>query len=237
MKTEDLRLILSNYKLNKDEIDEIIKIVEHIFIHPEFQKRLTNKYLHHGNMTLGQHILEDTILTYKLSKNYLNNNYRLDLAIKISMFHDLYTMPWQNNELAKFNKFYNKHGFRHPVESVINAYTWFEKDFENREDARIIIDGVIHHMFPLPVIVMDNKIINNRELNNFDLFRKLPEDIQNIIFESTSRCRFLNLSWSKTKYLEGKVVSKADKKTSLKQFNNIYGIIALVTGKNKSLRK
>lgn len=237
MNAVDLRLILSNYKLTENEIDDIVKVVNHIYIHPEFQKRLTKEFLHHGNMTLGQHIIEDTITTYKLSKKYLNNNYRLDLALKISMFHDLYTMPWQNNELAKENRFTNKHGFRHPVEAVINAYAWYKEDFENTIDAKIIVDGIIHHMFPFPVIVMDNRIINNRKLNNFELFKSMPEDIQDLIFESTSRCNFLNLSWSKTKYLEGKIMAKADKKSSLKQFNNLYGIFALVTGKNKSLRK
>lgn len=241
MNFKELKEVLIIYKLDDVEINEIEHIVGHIFKHPEFQKRITDKYPHHGKMTLGLHILEDVILTYKFSKIYLSkeksSNYRLDLALKIAMFHDLYTMPWQNNAFAKFKKFYNRHGFSHPVEAVINSCTWFKEDFIVEEDARIIIDGIIHHMFPLPVVIMDNKIVNNRELNNFDLFKKLPENIQELIFESSSRNKFLGLSWSKSKYLEGRIMAKADKKSSLREFNNINGVIALITGKNKSLKK
>ena len=230
---------LKSYDLNDKEIKEICAIIKHIYEHKEFQKRLTKDFLHHGEKTLGMHILEDTIKTYKLAQKYLkkDKNFRLDLAIKIAMFHDLYTMPWQNNEFAKYNKFRNKHGFRHPVEAAINAYTWFCDDFKDILDAKIIIDGIIHHMYPLPAIVIDNKIVNSRELNNFKLFKKMPENMQDLIFTSTARCKFLNLSWCKSKYLEGKIMARADKIASLKQFNNIYSVMALVTGKNKSLRK
>lgn len=233
--------ILKSYSLTEEEINEITNIIEYIFKHLEFQKRLTSDYPHHGDTSLGQHILDDTVLTYQLSKKYLNksndNNYRLDLALKISMFHDLYTYPWQNNNFAKDNKFFNKHGFRHPVESVINSCTWFKEDFINESDAKILIDGIIHHMIPLPVIIIDNIVVNNRELNNFDSFKKLPENLQNLIIESTNQNKFLNLSWKKSKYKEGRIMAKADKKASLKEFNNLFDVMALITGKNKNLRK
>ena len=38
--------------------------------------------------------------------------------------HDLYTLPWQNNFEAKVDKFYNKHGFRHSIEALINHYMY-----------------------------------------------------------------------------------------------------------------
>ena len=233
MSINDLKLFLRNNNLNDDEIEEIINIIKDILNHPEFQIRLTDKYLHHGKTTLGIHILEDVILTYKYAKK-TNKNIRIDLAIKIAMFHDLYCEPWQNNELAKNNSFYNKHGFRHPVEAVINAYTWFKNDFNNIDDASIIIDSIIHHMYPLPVIIMDG--IENRELNNYLEFKKMPKNVKDIIIKSTNRNRFLKLSWSKSKYLEGRIVSRADKKASLKEFNNINSVLALITGKNNTIK-
>ncbi len=237
MKTNNLKEMLKTYKLTDKEIDDIVRIVEYIFIHPEFQKRLSDKYAHHGNMSLGEHTIEDMVFTYKLSKKIKKINYNLSLALKIAMFHDLYTYPWQNNDFARLNKFNNKHGFRHPVEAIINACTWFPNDFEDEEDAKIIIDGVVHHMFPLPVLIVDNIVVNNRELSNFDLFQKLPENIQNMIMEATNKNHFLSFSWKKASYLEGRIVSRADKKSSLGEFKNIHDIFALLTGKNKSLKK
>ena len=70
---------------------------------------------------------------------------------------------------------------------------------------------------------------------HYDLFVKLPKRIKEIIYKSTNRNKLFNLSWSKSKYLEGKIVSKADKKASLKEFNNLSGIVALITGKNKTI--
>ena len=43
----------------------------------------------------------------------------------------------------------NKHGFVHPIEAVVNAITWFPQYFKTKEKTVIIIDGIIHHMFPL----------------------------------------------------------------------------------------
>ena len=227
----DLKEILKEYDLTKEEINEIVNVIGHIYNSDFFQIRMSNKYLHHGNMTLGRHILEDVVLTYKLSKKVKRKDYNQNITLKIAMFHDLYTESWQNNPNKK--KFINKHGFRHPIEAVINAYSYFKDDFTDYEE--IIIDGIIHHMYPFPVIILNNDKINNRELNNYDLFVKLPKRIKEIIYKSTNRNKLFNLSWSKSKYLEGKIVSKADKKASLKEFNNLSGIVALITGKNKTI--
>lgn len=230
---KSLKELLKDYNLNNEEIEEISSVVEHIYNNDFFQERLSNNFYHHGKTTLGIHIIEDVIYTYKLSKRINKKDFNLNLALKIAMFHDLYTEPWQNN--PKRYKFTNKHGFRHPVEAIINAYTYFKEDFNNLNEAKIIIDGVIHHMYPFPVIILNNDKINNRELNNYDLFIKLPKEIKEIIYNSTNRYKLFNLSWSKSKYLEGIIVKKADKKSSLKEFDNIFSIIALITGKNKSL--
>ena len=234
MNKDEFRKLLLSKKLTDEDVNIIIKKVWYIIEHPEYQKRLGSDFYHHGNMTLGQHIIDDMILVYKYSKKKDAN---LDLALKIALFHDLYTMPWQNNILSKNKKFTHKHGFTHPIEAVINAYTWFSDDFKNREEAKILIDGIIHHMYPFPVAILDNKMTNNLELNNFSLLKKIPEDVQDIIFDSCNRNKFLHLSWGSPKYLEGKLLSKADFMGSFGEFKNLNGFIALITGKNSSIRK
>ena len=65
---EKLDKIFKKYNLLLDEKDEIYSVIESIFLHDEFQKRMTSEFPHHGEITLGEHILEDTIVTYLLSK-------------------------------------------------------------------------------------------------------------------------------------------------------------------------
>ena len=79
----------------------------------------------------------------------------LKIAIYIAMFHDLYEEPWQNNIKSKGKKFKNLHGFTHPIEAVVNAITWFPNIFQDEEESLMIIDGIIHHMYPLPVRAID----------------------------------------------------------------------------------
>ena len=74
MENKKLIDILKLSNLNNKEIDEITKIIEPIYNHKEFQKRLTKDFLHHGEKTLGMHILEDTIKTYKLAQKYLKKD-------------------------------------------------------------------------------------------------------------------------------------------------------------------
>ena len=232
---EKLNKIIDKYKLSNDEKEEFINIINSIFIHKEFQKRMTNEFLHHSNITLGEHILEDAVLTYLLCKK--RNNINVDLAVKIAMLHDLYTNPWQNNKKNKVNNFCNKHGFRHPIEAVINAITWFPDLFEKEEDAKIIIDGILHHMYPLPVRTFVDSDVNKMELKNFNLINELSEKNKKIIIKSLNRNKINKYSFSKSIYKEGRIMSKADKKVSRSQIKNINSLTALVTGHNKSLKK
>ena len=55
---------LLNKYLNKEEIEDINRIIYPIFIHQEFQKRMGKEFLHHSDITLGEHIIEDAIVTY-----------------------------------------------------------------------------------------------------------------------------------------------------------------------------
>lgn len=232
---EKLNRIVDRYKLSNDEKKEFRNIINSIFEHNEFQRRMTNEFLHHSNITLGEHILEDAVLTYKMCKK--RNDVNIELAVKIAMLHDLYTNPWQNNKKNKVNKFCNKHGFRHPIEAVINANAWFPELFKNEEESKIIIDGILHHMYPLPVRTFVDSDINKMELKNFDLIDKLSGQNKKIMMDSLKRKKVKNYSFSKSKYKEGKIMSKADKKVSRGQIKNISSLTSLVTGHNKSLKK
>ncbi len=221
--------VLEKYQLNKEDKDKIKKIIIPIYEHEEFQKRMNKPFIHQGSITLGEHILEDAVVTYKLSKKYVNkhmDNYDINLAIKIAMFHDLYTVPWQNNDLEKVKHFFNKHGFTHPIEACINAYYWYPEFFKDNNDSVKLIDGIIHHMYPLPVRACKGEM----ELKNEEMWNNLPYDIKDIIINSTKRKRIMNISISKSKYKEGIIMSKADKKVARSELKSIRSIISLFTG-------
>ena len=230
--------IFNKYDLNKDDKDYLKSIIYPIFNHNEFQKRMSNKFYHHGTITLGEHIIEDSILTYLLSKKYAlkkkDNDYRMDLAIKIAMLHDLYTIPWQNNKKAKVHHFFNKHGFRHPIEACINAITWYPDIFQNTSDSEIIIDGILHHMFPLPVRAL-NRNIEKVELKNIANYGKINDNYKQIIINSLKRKQIGVISLCRSKYMEGKIMAKADRIISRHQIKNIKSAKALLTGHNKDL--
>lgn len=232
-----LNNLIDKYNLDDDNKNEFLSIIMPIVSHSEFQRRMTNEFLHHSNITLGEHIIEDAIVTYLLCKN-TKKNININLAVKIAMFHDLYTIPWQNNKKnTKVKKVSNKHGFRHPIEAVVNAYSWYPDEFNNEKDAEIIIDGIIHHMYPLPVVRLKESNYNSIELRNYEEFKKLPNNIKNLIIKSSNRRKLFKLSFCKSKYNEGRIMSKSDKKVSFHQIKNVSSATALVTGKNKSLKK
>lgn len=227
-----LNKLFDKYYLNLASRNEIKKIINPIFIHNEFQRRMTKEFMHHSNITLGEHILEDTIVTYLLLKKRKKKQCRIDLALKIAMLHDLYTIPWQNSN-HKPKHFFNRHGFTHPLEAVLNAYNWFPELFDNEEERIIIIDGILHHMFPLPVRRINYKEL---ELNNKYLIKKLPLNIQNDIYLLSKRKKIGGLSFSRSLYKEGRMMSKADKRVSIRQIKNFQSFTALFTGKNNSIK-
>ena len=228
--------IIKQYDLDDCEKEYLINLIYPIYCHMEFQKRLTDEYLHHGDITLGEHILKDTIKTYFLCqrKNKKKNKVDTSLSIKISMLHDLYTSPWQNSDYK--TKFFHRHGFRHPVEAAINAAYWFPAYFNDKDDARIIIDGIIHHMFPLPVssTKMD---IKSLEIRNYDLFIKLDKSIQNEILDSIKRKSIKDISITRSKYKEGRIMSRADKMMALREIKDFSSAKSLITGTNKKIKK
>ena len=223
------------YSLSDEDKRYLEKIVIPIINNPNFEKRITSEFPHHGSITLGEHIIEDAVLTYKLSKKYLKkkkeSKYRIDLAVKIAMLHDLYTIPWQNNKEAKVKRFFNKHGFRHPIEAIINGVTWYPEIFSDEEESKIIIDGVLHHMFPLPVRYLNDET----ELKNRDLYNELSDSYKTMITNSLKRKKIGPISFSRSTYPEGRIMAKADRKVSRKQIKNLASAKSLITGHNKKI--
>ncbi len=238
---DNLDLILEKYHFSQEEKDELLAIIKPFYCHDEFQKRMTNIFPHHGNKTLGMHILDDAAVTYILCKKKKEKkkyyNLHIDLAVKIAMMHDLYTAPWQNNTSIKVKSFFHKHGFRHPVEAVINANYWFPEIFKDDNSAKIMIDGIIHHMWPLPVSSLKHEGINEMELVNYDFVEYLSVQNREYLIASLMRHKIGKISFCRSKYHEGRIMSKADKIVARKELTTTSSIIALITGKNKKLLK
>ena len=235
---QKLYTLFDKYSLSQTDREYILSIITIIFDHEEFQRRMTKEFMHHSDISLGEHIIEDTIITYLMSKKYENiNDYNTELALKVAMLHDLYCVPWQNNKNAKEVRFFNKHGFRHPIEAAINALYWYPELFEDEKESRIILDGIIHHMYPLPVQRFYENDYNELELNNYELLNIISKRNKELIYESTNRNVIKNISISKSIYKEGRIMSRADKKASVREIKNISSGIALLTGHNESLKK
>lgn len=227
--------LFKRYKLTNNEQEELLAIIINIYVHDEFQRRLTNEFPHHGKTTLGEHILKVTIVTYKHLKKRPKKKAKLDIAVKIAMLHDLYTLPWQDSPI-KDKRFINKHGFRHPIEAVVNSSIWFPELFEKEEEAKMIIDGIIHHMYPFPSIKYIDSLDNLMELRNFELVENINENIKKLIINSSKRGRLKSISFKPSKYSEGKIVCYADTIASLADFKKLNDVKALVGIRGKKIR-
>lgn len=232
--------ILEHYGLSYTQKKEFWKIVKHIFEHDEFQRRMSKDFPHHGDITLGEHILSDSAVTYKLTEKTKFKEAYFDrkTAVIIAMFHDLYTLNWQNNP-ENFQEYdYNGHAFRHPIEAIVNAINWYPEYFKGDETFKII-DGVIHHMYPVPIKRFDGSPM---ELKNENLLDNIPDKIKNlIVFSSNRGLKYKHLSICRSYSLEGRVMSQADKIVSFGNYiddikrNGIGSLTALFTGTNKNL--
>lgn len=202
--------ICEKYKLTAEDGKVIWEIIAPIYIHVEFQKRLTAPYYHHNKITIGEHILGDTILTYKIAKKKKLSNEKLKRSLIIAMFHDLYVKPWM--ERNPKNHLIDYHAFTHPLEAVVNALKWFPEYFQNEEDALIIIDGIIHHMFPLPVRAYSPL---KWEIHNQKIFDELQDKDKALIALALKNHIGKKLTWRRSLYIEGRIVAKADKKNTI----------------------
>lgn len=221
-----MKELLDKY-LSLEEQKEFLEIIKPIFNNKEFQKRCTSMFPHHDNITLGEHMLEVAILTYLKCKTLKDVD--LKAAVYIAMMHDSYTLPWQNNPDNKVKYFFNKHGFRHPIEAVINSINWYPEIYENN-DYEVIIDGIVHHMYPLPV----------RAYNDVDMELrtngKIDEKYEKVLIDSTNRCRISNISLCRSRHKEGRIVSLCDKKVTRIHLKNASSLTSSFTGYNRNVQ-
>ena len=234
MKNSLLNKMYKKYKLSESDIKYLNDIILPIYNHSEFQRRCTNEFSHHGSITLGEHIIEDTIITYLSCKK--KKSVDTKLSIKISMLHDLYTIPWQNNKKEK-SSFFHLHGFVHPIEAVINSINWYPELFIDEKESFGLIDGIIHHMFPLPVTCFEGAEINKLELVNYNLISNIDSIYIDMIISSTKRNKIGIISFSRSKTREGRIVSFSDKKGTLKELRHFEDAKAFITGHNKRIEK
>ncbi len=235
--------IFLKYHLRKSDIKAIYSIIGDVFFHEEFQRRLTDEFPHHGNITVGEHIMEVTVVTYILIKKY-NLNVNMEYALLIAMLHDMYTRPWQNTGIKK-KSFLHKHGFVHPIPAALNTCKLYEHLFKTPDGkidifkSRVILDGIIHHMFILPVASLDDSLENKFEIDNYETIKEINPELLAIIYESCQRCKIdkLEVSLCPSMYPEGNVVSVADKYVSVHQLENLESTIALLGFSNPNVGK
>lgn len=234
---ETLNYLMSKYELSKEERKEFFKIIYKIFRHKEFQRRMTSEFNHHNDITLGFHVLEVALCTYKTCKKKIEKGIKVNIsvAVKIAMLHDFYELPWQNNKESSSKKIIHKHGFRHPIEAIINAIYYYPYIFKDREESMMIIDGIIHHMYPLAVPILKSFCINEIELKNYDKVKKIDNDLLDKIIYSTNRGSIIKLSLCKSKFIEGRIVSNSDKIVSINNYESLKGVPTLITGINKNI--
>lgn len=239
MEPKEISRIFDYYKLNGEDRRILWEIIMPIFSHEEFQRRMdASIFPHHDKTSLGTHIISDAVVTYLLAKKKLEKNQSINVqtAVIIAMFHDLYELPWQNAMQVK-SSFVNKHGFVHPLESSINSAFWYPEYFKDLKRAKIIIDGIVHHMFPFPVRAIDEDI-EKLELNNTEKFYDLSQPVQELIVSSSQvgLIKPLHISLSPASSSEGRCMSQADKIVAMgKDATSLNGIKACITGINPNL--
>lgn len=216
----EIKKIFRRYKLTEKEMRYIWRIIKPIYCHEEFQKRMVDPFFHHQDITLGEHIIEDTIFVYKYCIKKKQSQVVIRRAILIAMFHDLYVRPWMQKNKKEY--FINSHAFIHPIEAVVNSITWFPEYFVDLEDSKIIIDGILHHMYPCPVRASSSL---TWEIDNQELYDKLHDKYKRIILCSLNPCRFKNLSLRNSFYFEGRILSKVDKIITMRK--DLKGVKAL----------
>lgn len=129
------------------EYDDYYNIVGKILKNKEFEKR--KKYRHHGDISVYEHSLSVSILSYNIAKKVnilfgkiIFNEY--DVAIS-GLLHDFYYKPYTEPHEKK--KFFEQHGFVHAREAMENSKKYFPQYMNKRVE-----NSILRHMFPLNII-------------------------------------------------------------------------------------
>lgn len=115
---------------------EFHQITEDILYHPEFLKLKT---LRHHKKDIYHHVARVSYLSFIWAKR-LNLDYKA--AARGGLLHDFFVYDWRHEGQLKKKKLFEKHGFTHSKEALVNARTHFE--ITDRE-----ADIIVKHMFPL----------------------------------------------------------------------------------------
>lgn len=116
---------------------EYYEIISEILGSEEFQKR--KHYKHHGDISVYDHSLAVSKLSYILAKKF-NCDYKS--AAIAGLLHDFYYKPWQEN--IQKQKFLKKHGFVHAEQAMNNSYRFYANYMNEK-----IANSILRHMFPL----------------------------------------------------------------------------------------
>ena len=131
----------------KTEYSDYYKIVDKILNNEEFLKR--KKYRHHGDISVYEHSLSVSILSYNIAKKInllfgklILNEY--DVAVG-ALLHDFYYKPYTEDHEKK--PLFKKHGFVHASEALENSKKYFPQLIDKK-----IENIILRHMFPLNII-------------------------------------------------------------------------------------
>lgn len=99
-------------------------------------------YIQHGSITTFEHCMSVALMSYAIVKFF-----HIEVALKTllvgAILHDFYLYDWHKNKDNKV-KFFDKHGFKHPIKAKENAIKYFNIS----EEEQHIIES---HMFPLTI--------------------------------------------------------------------------------------
>lgn len=229
LNSSEVKAIFDYYKLTEEEKYLYSQIAKPIIENYEFQKRLSKEFKHHGDETLGMHIITDSILAYKLTRGILARRSDAKLSpedtLIMSLFHDLYTFPWQN--AVKKSKVIDRHWYVHPIEAALNSMEWFPEYFCCESEEKYV-DGIVHHMYPVPVRKIDGE---NIELNNAYL---LANERYFELLKNSTRSFLDGVSLRPANSEEGRILCYADKLAAFHEVKDVRSAIICFTGKNDS---
>ena len=158
-----------------DDLKEWFEIVKPIIMHPEFEKR--KEFLHHGTISVYDHVLNVSLLAYKKAKRKKIDYKSAAIA---GILHDFYEKPWMED--AEKKPFFKRHGFTHAANALENSKKYFG-DYLNP----VIEDAILRHMFPLNIkppkykigwiLTCSDKIVSLECFKEITFFRALSKGV------------------------------------------------------------